>query len=161
MNNVDIARISVPVGKSTRISVPSSTFAVDSAWSLCDVCSGLDVFLGLRRLSKNKPLLQSLKTPFAAHRSRVHSKHPLEPICLDLQHIGFQRTPRDPATAAAVSKFVLTANRSALRTLDTDSPLTQEARGVVPDLLSLRGRLVFIEKDTRPPSLLLPSLTPL
>ena len=81
--------------------------------------------------------------------------------CPNLQHIGLHSLPRDPMITNAVSELLLTTNRNTLRTFDVDSPLTEEARGVVHRLPDLRYLTVVTGGGTSLPSLMLPSLTKL
>jgi hypothetical protein len=48
-------------------------------------------------------------------------------LCPSLQKISLRCLPRDPTIVAAVSQFLLTANRGALQLFHVDSPLTEEA----------------------------------
>ena len=114
-----------------------------------------DVFSGLQRLNNNEALKLYLW-----HVTAQFSRTILSSLwCPDLQHIHFQRTPRDPAIITAVFEFVLTVNRSKFRTLDAGSLLTVEACEVVHNIPNLRELSVAIEGDMPPPSLVLPSLS--
>jgi len=64
-------------------------------------------------------------------------------------------------TTAAVSGMLLVTNRNALQEFHVDSPLTEEASGVLYKLPNLRDLEVVIEKGTRLPSASLPNLTEL
>lgn len=90
-----------------------------------------DVFLGLQHPSDNEPFLPNLKNlylwPIAAEFTRKR-------MCCKLRQRRRESKLRDLATLVDVSEFVLTANQSALRTLDADFLLTEEARGVVHNL---------------------------
>ena len=119
-----------------------------------------DVLPGLRRLSDKGPLLPNLKTLCLQPITADFTRNILSCLrCPDLQHIRFQRTPRDPVIIAAVSEFVLSANRSALWTIDVDSPLTEEALEAIRNLPNLHELSMVIKRDVPPPSLLLPALT--
>ena len=63
--------------------------------------------------------------------------------------------------ATAVSRMVLTTNRSALQKLHVDSPLTKEASEVVYKLPNLRNLTVVTEGGGSLPSASLPNLTEL
>ena len=52
-------------------------------------------------------------------------------LCPNLQMVYLYPLPRDLIITAAVSKFLLTTNRGALRQFRVDSPLTEKAREVV------------------------------
>jgi len=59
---------------------------------------------------------------------------------------------------AAVSEMLLSSNRNTLRSFRVESPLTEEARGVIYQLPDLTELLMVIEEDASLPSVLLPSL---
>jgi hypothetical protein len=80
-------------------------------------------------------------------------------LCPNLQTICLYFLPRDPIITAAVSEFLLTANRDALRHLRVDSPLTEEAREVVHKLSDLCGLWVVVEGSNSLPTMVLPNLT--
>ena len=67
-------------------------------------------------------------------------------LCPNLQTIRLHSLPRDTIITAAVSEFLLTTNRGALREFYADSPLTEEAREVIYTLPNLCGLLVVVEK---------------
>jgi len=79
----------------------------------------------------------------------------------ELQVIRLNCLPRDPMITAAVSRMVLAANRNTLQQFDVDSPLTEEASGVVYTLPNLCQLSVDIERVTSLPSASLPNLTEL
>jgi hypothetical protein len=79
--------------------------------------------------------------------------------CPNLQAIYLRSLPRDPIITAAVSEFLLTTNRDALRQFHVDSPLTEEAREVIYKHLDLCGLTVVIEGPTSLPTMVLPNLT--
>jgi hypothetical protein len=80
-------------------------------------------------------------------------------LCPNLQTIYLYPLPRDLRITAAVSKFLLTTNRDALRQFRVDSPLTEEAREVVCKLPDLCKLWVVLEGSTSLPTLVLPNLT--
>jgi hypothetical protein len=80
-------------------------------------------------------------------------------LCPNLQTIYLHSLPRDPIITAAVSKFLLTTNRGALRQFYADSPLTEEAREVIYTLPNLCGLFVVVEESTSLPTMALPNLT--
>jgi len=82
----------------------------------------------------------------------------LPTLCPNLQVINFCHLPRDPMITAAVSRMFLATNRNSLQEFGADSPLTEEASEVLYKLPNLRGLSVAIEKETSPPSALLPDL---
>jgi hypothetical protein len=83
----------------------------------------------------------------------------LPTLCPNLQKIGLYILPRDPIIAAAVSKFLLTANRDTLRHFHVDSPLTEETHQVVCKLPNLCELSVVVEGSTSLPTMVLPNLT--
>jgi hypothetical protein len=80
-------------------------------------------------------------------------------LCPNLQNIRLRFLPRDPIIVAAVSGFLLAANRDALRHFHVESPLTEEAREVICKLPGLRGLTVVVEGSTSLPIMALPNLT--
>ena len=79
-------------------------------------------------------------------------------LCPKLQRISLRLLPIDPTIATAVSRMLLSCNRNALRFVNVDSPLTEEAREVVYNLPDLRELSVFIERDGPSPPVVLPNL---
>jgi hypothetical protein len=79
-------------------------------------------------------------------------------LCPNLQEICLYPLPRDPRITAAVSEFLLTANRDALRCFRVDSPLTEEARQVVYNLPNLCRLWVVVEGTTSIPTMVLPNI---
>jgi hypothetical protein len=80
-------------------------------------------------------------------------------LCPNLQLISLSLLPRDPIITAAISELLLTTNQEALQHFHVDSPLTEEARGVVcklPGLCRLKG---VVEGSTSLPTMVLPNLT--
>ena len=80
-------------------------------------------------------------------------------LCPSLEVICLRSLPSDPMITAAVSGMLLASNRNALKGIDVDSPLTEEAREVIYKLPNLRGLSMIIESDTSLPPVVLPSLT--
>jgi len=85
----------------------------------------------------------------------------LPTLCPDLQAITLYGLPRDPTIAAAVSGMLLDLNQNTLQKFYVDSPLTEEANGVIYKLPSLCDLSVVIERGTSLPSASLPNLTKL
>ena len=82
-------------------------------------------------------------------------------LCPNLEEIRFHPLPRDQIVTAAISGLVLSSNPNTLRYFYVDSPLTEEARGVLYKLPELRGLWVIIEGPTSLPTVMLPNLVKL
>ena len=82
-------------------------------------------------------------------------------LCPNLSKISFRCLPRNSIITAAVSRMLLSTNENTLRYLNVDSPLTEEACGVVCKFAGLRELSVVIEEGTSFPSVVLPNLTKL
>ena len=82
-------------------------------------------------------------------------------LCPELQAICLYYPPGDPMIIAAVSKIVLTTNRTTLQKFHVDFPLTEEASEVVYKLPNLRKLSVVTEGEGSLPSASLPNLTQL
>jgi hypothetical protein len=80
-------------------------------------------------------------------------------LCPNLRTTCLYHLPRDPIITAAVSEFLLTTNRDALRQFYVDSPLTEEAREVIYKLPNLCGLTAVVEGSTSLPTMVLPNLT--
>ena len=87
----------------------------------------------------------------------------LRSICLQSQTpwVPFQPPSGDLMNTVAISGMVLATNRNTLRRFLVDSPLTEEASGVVCKLPNLRHLSVIIGRETSLPSASLPNLTTL
>jgi hypothetical protein len=83
----------------------------------------------------------------------------LSTLCPDLESITLTPLPRDSVITEAVSEMVLGCNRDALREFFVDSPLTEEARGVVYRLPKLVGLLSVMQGPTSLSPVALPNLT--
>jgi hypothetical protein len=81
-------------------------------------------------------------------------------LCPNLQKIRlWHSVPRDPVIVAAVSQFLLTTNRDALRLFHVNSPLTEEARQAIHKLPDLCELWTVVEGSTSLPTMVLPNLT--
>ena len=80
-------------------------------------------------------------------------------LCPSLQEIRLNYLPMDPAIVAAVSGMLIASNRNILRSVDVDSPLTEEAHKAIFKLPNLRNLSLIIKRDTSLPSMVLPNLT--
>ena len=142
----------------------------------------LEVFLVIRLLTIDEPLLQNLKvlhlweiqrsfipfipfflSPRIASISLTFESGPLsmmitstltalQTLCPDLQAIGLYSLPRDPMTIAAVSGMLLVTSQNILQELYIDSPLTEAASEVLYKLPNLCVLSVVIERETSLPS---------
>ena len=83
----------------------------------------------------------------------------LSTLCPNLHYIRLISLPRCLTITSAVSGMFLANNRSTLRSIHVDSPLTEEAREVVHNLPDLQELLVVVERDASLPSLVLPNLS--
>ena len=95
----------------------------------------------------------------AATVASMFSAFPI--LCPNLQEITFSNLPTDPMTAAAVSGMLIANNPNTLRSINVDSPLTEEAYEVIFKLPNLRDLSVMIEDGTPLPSMVLPNLAEL
>ena len=102
--------------------------------------------IGNLKYSSSKAIVASMITTFPTR-------------CPNLNEISLSSLPRDPMITAAVSRMLLASDRSALRSVCVDSPLTEEARQMVCKLPNLRSLSMVIEKGSSLPSVELPSLT--
>jgi hypothetical protein len=82
-------------------------------------------------------------------------------LCPNLQAVTLHSLPRDPMITTAVSGMLLDTNQNTLQKFKVDSPLTEEARGVIYKLPNLCGLSVVIERGMSLPPALLPDLTDL
>jgi len=103
-------------------------------------------------------LFPSLDLPKVMLASMIAS---LPALCPDLQDIDLCILPDDPMVTAAASAMLLTSNRNTLRSFCVDSPLTEEARGVVYALPDLRTLRAIVMRDTTLPPVVLPNLVDL
>jgi len=147
-----------------------------------------DVLLALQLRTVNVPLLPRLKTfeceeatetfiPFiplflspntteihitSVRRSPIMVTAPMisrfSTLCPDLETITLNELPRDSVITAAVSEMLLACNRNALQEFQVDSPLTEDARGVVCQLPRLSSLWIVIQGSTPLPTLALPNL---
>ena len=78
--------------------------------------------------------------------------------CPDLQNISMEGLPRDPAIISAVSGL-LTTSRVTPKSFSVDSPLTQEAYGVLYQSPDLREVYTVIDGPISLPTIVLPNLT--
>jgi hypothetical protein len=99
--------------------------------------------------------LQHADLPNTAFASMVTA---FPTLCPNLQKIRLRSLPRDPIIVAAVSQFLLTTNRGALRLFHVDSPLTEEAREVIYELPNLCKLWTVVEGSTSLPVVALPNL---
>jgi len=150
-----------------------------------------EVFLTLQLCASNEPLFPNVKTldlspsgrsipfiplflsprttritiwfsPFDFPKVMVASMITSFPaLCPNLQDVCLHSLPVDPMISTAVSAILLARNRKNLRCFLVDSPLTQEAHGVIYTLSNLRKLSVVMGRDTSLPSVVLPNLTDL
>ena len=83
----------------------------------------------------------------------------LSKLCPDLNSITLNDLPRDPAITEAASEMLLGCDRGGLQIFHVDSPLTEEARGVVYRLPRLSSLWTVIQGPTSLPTITLPNLT--
>jgi hypothetical protein len=65
----------------------------------------------------------------------------LSTLCPDLESIVLNSLPRDSVITDAVSEMLLGCNRDTLQEFQVDSPLTEEARGVLYQLPKLSSSM--------------------
>lgn len=82
----------------------------------------------------------------------------LPTLCPDMNEIGLDPLPRDPAITEAASEILLACKRDHLVAFLVDSPLTEEAREVVYRLPKLTSLCAVIEGRTLLPPVALPNL---
>ena len=83
----------------------------------------------------------------------------LPTICPELEYVKLYGLARDPVITDAVSENLLACNQDSLQSFLVDSPLTEEARGVVYRLPKLSKFCAVIEGHTLLPPVELPNLT--
>ena len=83
----------------------------------------------------------------------------LPTLCPNMQEITLDSLPRDPIITSAISGMLLASNWDTLRSFQVDSPLTKGALEVICKLPNLRNLWVVVERDTSPPTVVLPNLT--
>jgi hypothetical protein len=83
----------------------------------------------------------------------------LSTLCPKLESIVFDSLPRDSVITEAVSEMLLGCNRYTLQEFEVDSPLTEEARGVLYQLPELCVLRAIIQGPTSLPPVALPNLT--
>ena len=79
--------------------------------------------------------------------------------CPDLELITLHTLPRGLVIAEAVSELLFACNQDVLRKFHVESPLTEEARGVVYRLPNLSDLRTVIQGPTSLPTVALPNLT--
>jgi hypothetical protein len=80
-------------------------------------------------------------------------------LCPEVQWFRLTLLPRNPVIKEAVSEMLLACNRNTLQGFLVDSPLTEEARGVLYNLPNLCYLWTVIEGQTSLPPVVLPRLT--
>ena len=80
-------------------------------------------------------------------------------LCPNLQDIYLDPLPRDPIITTAVSGMFLAINRNTLQCVDVDSPLTEEACGVISKLPDLRKLSTIIGRCVSLSRVVFPNLT--
>jgi len=79
-------------------------------------------------------------------------------LCPRITNLVLKPLPRNPTITEAVSEMLLACNRDTLRTFVVDSPLTEDARGVLYKLPKLRKLWTTIRGPTLLPRVTLPDL---
>ena len=79
--------------------------------------------------------------------------------CPDLESITLNSLPRDSIITDAVSEMLLGCNQDTLKEFQVDSPLTEEARGVLYQLPKLSSLWAVVQGPTSLPPVALPNLT--
>lgn len=80
-------------------------------------------------------------------------------LCPNLQDIDLNPLPRDPIITTAVSGMFLAINRNTLQCVDVDSPLTEEACGVISKLPDLRKLSTIVGRCVSLSRVVFPNLT--
>jgi len=79
-------------------------------------------------------------------------------LCPHIKHLSLEPLPRNPTMIEAVSDMLLACNRDTLQWFFVDSPLTEDARGILYKLPKLRGLWATMQGPTSLPLVELPDL---
>jgi len=79
-------------------------------------------------------------------------------LCPHIRHLVLKPLPKDPITTEAVSEMLLACNQDALQSFTVDSPLAEDACGVLYKLPKLRKLWTTIQGLTSLPLVTLPDL---